>query len=141
MLEDNLVRKLSELRKIKCFRVTKKVVGGYCIGDENIQKEDILKELSDRGLDTSKLEETTDGFQYEDRFVFKPKIKRTDSGVLIFRSKDYVFISDETKSRSYGCELNSSNLTDYGITIDTFNKSQKIEYIIEEELGPDYLSE
>jgi hypothetical protein len=120
--------RLSELKRLKTFKVKKEFLGKYHADNHEELKADLLKSIQEANLDPSFFSENANAFSFRDRTWLKPKIKKVSYGTIAMRSKDFTFTDETTNSVSYGCELKAENMTDSGFKINAFQG--QIEYTL-----------
>lgn len=113
------MKTLKELKALKSVRVKRVACGMDTI--EDIPKiRDTLKAAiaTEFGVfNESEFKESDHDFSYQGYAWLKPKCTKEQDGIITFRSKDYVFNYGDKSS--YGPDLKSEMLTDYGFKIPT----------------------
>lgn len=113
-----------ELKALNTFKVVRHFKGKYA-------KEDI-EEFKKFAIENGFTREDETTFRQENGggFIFKPKMERSLSGSVLFRTKDYIFITQDKKTgkiiKSYG-DLKALTPTVYGFYLKMFN-GEVLEY-------------
>lgn len=119
---------LAEMKRLKTFKVRKTFSGKYHADNHDELRKDIEAELTANGIDLAELTETDYGFNFLNRSVHKPKIKKESIGTITIRSKDYYF-TNEAGAKSYGNLPKASDMLANGFRVGTFDGNY-IEYEI-----------
>lgn len=93
----------SYLAQMNNKRVKRTITGIMTVDDIPEMRKNIIKIVKEQGHLESDITETENHFEFSfsNQVIFKPKFIAEETGTLEVRSKDLVFIPDDTEQRKY----------------------------------------